>query len=477
MAPQQSSSFDSAEMERLMLAGRREEAMQLAVASGEWASALLVAKSLGDTHWNKVISDYASSKFIAGSPLKTLFQIIAAQSNEAIFDQAGGFQDDNSYGAQANPIVEQWQRNLAIILSNRTPNDRQRVAHLGDMLRVKFNKIHAAHCCYLMASIPFQSHDMQGARLTLLGGDLQSQTLFHPHWVQCTEIMEAAHTEANAQYRVPQFQPYKLLYAMWLCEHGLLERGAHYLTSIKNDVSKASKGGYKFNPLFLAELDMMTRRVEVNPNKEGSGFFGRLGRSIFGGGDDASGPPALKKGTPVPQMDSPKEKETVVKPNEDAKKDATAVNDGDKPKGGFFSGLFGGFSGGGGDGGQLDDDTDWTFVEGRGWVQKGKEDEAPAAPPPPPPSAPGPVLGSAGGGGQPEGGGAGMMMAPPMPAAPASKADRKARLRNLRYVNTFGGGTASAGGTVGATPPTCSAAAPPVAAPVQMLSFAPPPNS
>jgi len=65
MAPQQSSSFDSAEMERLMLAGRREEAMQLAVARGEWASALLVAKSLGDTHWNKVISDYASSKFIA----------------------------------------------------------------------------------------------------------------------------------------------------------------------------------------------------------------------------------------------------------------------------------------------------------------------------------------------------------------------------------------------------------------------------
>ena len=60
----------------------------------------------------------------------------------------------------------------------------------------------------------------------LLGGDhkLCLRSFATPEAIQRTELIEYARMLGNTQYSLPQIQPFKLLYAFYLADLGMLDQ-------------------------------------------------------------------------------------------------------------------------------------------------------------------------------------------------------------------------------------------------------------
>lgn len=111
-----------AQLEQLLMEGRLEEATQLAIQTKSWAHAILLSVMIDKATYQKVVTEFAMQSFNDGSPLRTLYMMFADRGdllfqNSSVTDQYG-----NSFAPNASPskIVENWEENLIIILSNRT---------------------------------------------------------------------------------------------------------------------------------------------------------------------------------------------------------------------------------------------------------------------------------------------------------------------------------------------------------------------
>ncbi|KAI3713300.1 hypothetical protein L1987_71875 [Smallanthus sonchifolius] len=238
----------AAEVQTLLVSGRKIEALQRAQEGQLWGPALVLAAQLGDQFYVDTVRKMALRQLVAGSPLRTLCLLIAGQpadvfSNDTTTDGilSGAVNNMSQQPAQvqagANCVLENWEENLAVIAANRTKDDELVLIHLGDCLWKERSNIIAAHICYLVAEANFEPYS-DTARLCLIGADhwKHPRTYASPEAIQRTEVYEYAKLLGNSQFTLLPFQPYKLLYAYMLAEVGRVPDSLKYCQSVSKSI-------------------------------------------------------------------------------------------------------------------------------------------------------------------------------------------------------------------------------------------------
>ncbi|KAL7144028.1 hypothetical protein ABFS83_08G231200 [Erythranthe nasuta] len=226
----------AAEVQSLLVSGRKKEALECAQEGQLWGPALLLAAQIGDQFYAETVRQMALSQFVAGSPLRTLCLLIAGQPADVF--SAGTTAAAVNMPLQpaqfgGNGLLDDWEENLAVIAANRTKDDELVLKHLGDCLWKDRSDIIAAHICYLVGEASFEPYS-DTARMCLVGADHWKfpRTYASPEAIQRTEIYEYSITLGNPQFVLLPFQPYKLVYAQMLAEVGRISEALKYCQAV-----------------------------------------------------------------------------------------------------------------------------------------------------------------------------------------------------------------------------------------------------
>ncbi|KAM7491210.1 hypothetical protein LguiA_034131 [Lonicera macranthoides] len=231
----------AAEVQTLLVSGRKKEALHRAKEGQLWGPALVLAAQLGDQFYVDTVKQMALRQLVAGSPLRTLCLLIAGQPADVFSTYTTA--DSGIYNAvnmpqqtgqiSAKGMLDDWEENLAMITANRTKDDELVLIHLGDCLWKERSNILAAHICYLVAEANFEPYS-DSARLCLIGSDHWKfpRTYACPEAIQRTEIYEYSKVLGNSQFILVPFQPYKLIYAHMLAEVGRVSDSLKYCQAI-----------------------------------------------------------------------------------------------------------------------------------------------------------------------------------------------------------------------------------------------------
>ncbi|XP_035508999.1 protein transport protein Sec16B [Morone saxatilis] len=203
---------------QLLLGGRKKEALESAMSSGLWGHALFLASKMDNRSYTTVLNRF-TGQLTASDPLQTLFQLLSGRI-PAVAAGCG------------NEKWGDWTPHLAVMLSNETGDpavQQKAIVTMGDSLASK-GLLHAAHVCYLTASVPFGVFTQKADRLVLLGSShRQSFEYFATNpAIQCTELYEYSQTLGGKCFSIPSFQVYKFLYASRLLDCGLASQAFHY---------------------------------------------------------------------------------------------------------------------------------------------------------------------------------------------------------------------------------------------------------
>ncbi|KAM8874328.1 protein transport protein Sec16B isoform 2-T2 [Spinachia spinachia] len=203
---------------QLLLAGRKKEALESAMSSSLWGHALFLASKMDNRSYTNVLNRF-TGQLTASDPLQTLFQLLTGRI--PVVSMSCG-----------NEKWGNWRPHLAVMLSNETADpavQQKAIVTMGDTLASK-GLIHAAHVCYLTASVPFGGFGQKADRLVLLGSShRQSFEFFATNLaIQCTELYEYCQTLGGKCFLLPLFQVYKFLYASRLLDCGLASQAFHY---------------------------------------------------------------------------------------------------------------------------------------------------------------------------------------------------------------------------------------------------------
>jgi hypothetical protein len=125
------------EVTTLLLAGDRVGAAKLAMSSGLWAHALIIASYANKDTYNEVIMAYSAHSIGEGDPVRTIFDLFGGKTGQPqLFD------------AQKPILAQRWRSNLQVILSNRTPGDTVALTKLGLYL-LEHQLVGPAHLWYV----------------------------------------------------------------------------------------------------------------------------------------------------------------------------------------------------------------------------------------------------------------------------------------------------------------------------------------
>uniref|UniRef100_A0A8C4QKH2 Protein transport protein sec16 n=1 Tax=Eptatretus burgeri TaxID=7764 RepID=A0A8C4QKH2_EPTBU len=210
----------------LLTFGRKKDALESAMRNSLWGHALLLASKMdGRTHAN-VMTRFANS-LPMNDPLQTIYQLLSGRMPAASTSCC-----DERWG--------HWRPHLAMVLSNLTGNpdlDRRTITTLGDTLASK-GLLDAAHFCYLMAQLKFESYGKRSAKLVLLGANhsLPLQKFALSEAIQRTEVYEYVQALGGGRSALPAFQTFKFLYACRLAEYGLVGQALQYCEVIGHAV-------------------------------------------------------------------------------------------------------------------------------------------------------------------------------------------------------------------------------------------------
>ncbi|XP_010530052.1 PREDICTED: protein transport protein SEC16B homolog [Tarenaya hassleriana] len=241
LPPEAQMQVTASEVQSLLVSGRKMDALQCAQEGQLWGPALVIAAQLGDQFYVDTVKQMALRQLVPGSPLRTLYLLIAGQPAEVFSTgSAGGSslpgsmhmsQHQPQFGSDS--MLGNWEENLAIITANRTKDDELVITHLGDCLWKERREIIAAHICYLVAETNFEPYS-DGARLCLVGADhwKYPRTYASPEAIQRTELYEYSKVLGNSQYILLPFQPYKLIYAHMLAEVGKVSDALKYCQAV-----------------------------------------------------------------------------------------------------------------------------------------------------------------------------------------------------------------------------------------------------
>ncbi|PRQ57499.1 putative COPII coat assembly protein, Sec16 [Rosa chinensis] len=235
------------EVQKLLVSGRKDEALQCAQEGQLWGPALVIASQLGDQFYCDTVKHMAVNQLIAGSPLRTLCLLIARQPADVFSDATtnSSFPSFTNLSQRheqvgANYMLDDWEENLAILTANRTKDDELVIIHLGDSLWKDRGQITAAHICYLVAEANLEQYS-NSSRLCLIGADHWKfpRTYASPEAIQRTELYEYSKVVGNPQFLLLPFQPYKLIYAHMLAEVGKLADSLKYCQAILKSLKTA----------------------------------------------------------------------------------------------------------------------------------------------------------------------------------------------------------------------------------------------
>ncbi|XP_022757013.1 protein transport protein SEC16A homolog isoform X2 [Durio zibethinus] len=218
------------EVQRLLVSGRKKEALEFAQEGQLWGPALVIASQLGDQFYGDTVKLMALKQLIAGSPLRTLCLLVGGRPADVFSTISPSSNLPGYIGAN---MLDGWEENLAIITANRTKDDELVIIHLGDCLWKERGEAAAAHICYLVAEANFEPYS-DGARLCLIGADHWNcpRTYVSPEAIQRTELYEYSKVLGNSQFLLLPFQPYKLIYAYMLAEVGKVADSLKYCQAI-----------------------------------------------------------------------------------------------------------------------------------------------------------------------------------------------------------------------------------------------------
>nr|XP_014342756.1 PREDICTED: protein transport protein Sec16B [Latimeria chalumnae] len=235
---------------RLLLFGRKKEALEWAMRSRLWGHALFLASKMDNRTYSYVMSRFTTG-LAMNDPLQTLFQLLSGR-----IPQASTCCGDERWRG--------WRPHLATILANQTGDpelSRRAIITMGDTLALK-GLIDAAHVCYLMAEVPFGSFGVKTDKLVLLGSDhgLPFQKFATNEAIQRTEMFEYCQRLGNPHYSIPAFQAFKFIYACRLVDYGLPSQALHYCEGI---VASVLKQPMVPSPVLLAGLIRLAERLKL----------------------------------------------------------------------------------------------------------------------------------------------------------------------------------------------------------------------
>ncbi|CAL5381423.1 unnamed protein product [Camellia sinensis] len=228
------------EVQKLLVSGSVKEALHCAQEGQLWGPALVLAAQLGDQFYGDTVKQMALHQLIVGSPLRTLCLLIAGQpadvfSNTTSTSSLPGAVNASQHSSEIGAIymLDEWEKNLAIITVNRTKDNEFVITHLGDCLWKERGEVTAAHICYLVAEANFESYS-DSARICLIGSDHLKfpRTYASPEAIQRTELYEYSKVLGNPQFILLPFQPYKLIYAHILAEVGKVSDSLKYCQAV-----------------------------------------------------------------------------------------------------------------------------------------------------------------------------------------------------------------------------------------------------
>ncbi|KAJ2448161.1 hypothetical protein EV183_005574, partial [Coemansia sp. RSA 2336] len=267
------SAADIKQLERMLLDGKRSDAISFSREKDLWAHALIIASCTGKKDWQDVVSAYVenalSSEFAS---LGMQYRLFAGLGGESLAEaqDTGGFITAAEIGAtgreadvpkaDASDAVADWARLLSMALANRTSGDQAAILRLGDQLR-EHGQVIPAHICYvatMLAREIFQRDDGRRPRAVLLGVDeltrdsdstsyamaqtRNSRFYRKPGGFFLTELYElalalrAACNDAGRNRKatvcLPHLQTYKLLHAWWLVDCGQLALASQYCDAL-----------------------------------------------------------------------------------------------------------------------------------------------------------------------------------------------------------------------------------------------------
>ncbi|CAM8885379.1 unnamed protein product [Rhodiola kirilowii] len=256
----------ASEVQNLLVAGSKREALECALHGQLWGPALVIASQLGDQFYVDAVKQMALRQLVPGSPLRTLCLLIAGQpqtvfasdNDNAYSDAMNMYQQSTQVGA--NSMLDDWQENLAVISANRTKDDDLVIINLGDCLWRDRSEIIAAHICYLVADANFEPYS-DSARMCLIGANhlKYPRTFASPAAIQRTELYEYSKVLGNSQFVLLPFQPYKLVYAYMLAELGKVSDSLKYCQAILKSLKTGRAPEVEFWKQLVTSLEERIR--------------------------------------------------------------------------------------------------------------------------------------------------------------------------------------------------------------------------
>ena len=320
-----------AESERLLLSGRRRDALEVLARAGLWAQASLLASRMGAAFQRDVAARAARASTAEGSPMRTLALVLAGAASDLLqADDPGAvpvssaersnekkaFKRDDARG-----LLPRWREHLTILAANASlaPEESRRVmAALGDALlassresfhETKDSGLFNAHAAFALAGIAPQPFH-PAARLCLLGADhARAPRTYHsdPRAIQATALLERAVCGASSSSGVSgsnpafstnvcfaSFQPYKVHYAGLLAEVGATREALALAESVSKTLRSreflacASSRDGSVNVAMLTQLaGEMEHRLRGNARGTLGGLslrdLGSAATTLFGG--------------------------------------------------------------------------------------------------------------------------------------------------------------------------------------------------
>jgi hypothetical protein len=228
-------------VEKLLLWGKREEAVQEAIRSKNFAMALLVASMCDRATFQEATKEFADDILSTGSPLHTLAMLFSGQLQapaDSSLDRNGAKTSISIWDNGAQQLCLSWRQHLAATISNRTLGWDRIVLSLGDHL-LDSGCIQAAHFCFVVCGCPVTSLLHPSSRISLVGCDhlvpmdAALMTLEGVSSYERTEAYEWAKRRGNPNAAIPSLQPFKLMYAMLLADMGFGKHAQMYVRSIR----------------------------------------------------------------------------------------------------------------------------------------------------------------------------------------------------------------------------------------------------
>ena len=153
-------------IENLLLKGKREKAVEVAIEHGHFDMAFLVASRCSQQTYQYVAKRFTERSLPIDSPLHTVSMLYAGQ----LQPQPKGAQVDthsSCWGGDPEELRRMWKKHTAAIISNRAPDWDRIVVSLGNRLK-QLGEISAAHFCYMVGGSPVSGPSSRKT-LSLLG--------------------------------------------------------------------------------------------------------------------------------------------------------------------------------------------------------------------------------------------------------------------------------------------------------------------